>query len=114
MYFDHIHLYSPYLVPLSLLFLQLSFSTFIFERQKVWETFIFHKDIHKSKIVGYMYNFTRAFKWPIGYTKHPTAMMTKRNMGKKGFIWLTFPHHSLLLKEAQTGTQTGKELRRKS
>jgi hypothetical protein len=35
--------------------------------------------------------------------------MTKSNLGRKGFIWLTLSHHCLSLKEVRTGTQTGKE-----
>lgn len=35
--------------------------------------------------------------------------MTKSKLGRKGFIWLIFPHYSLSPKEIRTGTQTGKE-----
>jgi hypothetical protein len=36
--------------------------------------------------------------------------MTKKQVGKKGFIQLTLPHCSSPLKEVRTGTQTELEL----
>jgi hypothetical protein len=36
--------------------------------------------------------------------------MTKSNLGRKEFIWLTLLHHNLPLKETRTETQTGQEL----
>jgi hypothetical protein len=35
--------------------------------------------------------------------------VTKNNLGRKGFIWLTLPHHCSSLKEDRTETQTGQE-----
>ena len=35
--------------------------------------------------------------------------MTKKQLGRKGFIWLPFPDHSPSLKEVRIGTQTGLE-----
>jgi hypothetical protein len=32
--------------------------------------------------------------------------MTKKQVGRKAFIWLTLPHHNPSLKEIRTGTQT--------
>ena len=31
------------------------------------------------------------------------------NLGRKGFIWFTFPNYCLLLWEVRAGTQTGQE-----
>jgi hypothetical protein len=35
--------------------------------------------------------------------------MTKKQLGRKGFIQLTFPHCCSSPKEVRTGTQTGQE-----
>jgi hypothetical protein len=35
--------------------------------------------------------------------------MTKSKLGRKGFILLTVPHHSLSSKEVRAGTQAGEE-----
>lgn len=31
----------------------------------------------------------------------------QRNLGRKGFVWLVFPHHCSPLKEVRAGTQAG-------
>jgi hypothetical protein len=36
--------------------------------------------------------------------------MTKSKLERKGFIWLTLPHHCSSSKEVRTGTQTQQEL----
>jgi hypothetical protein len=36
-----------------------------------------------------------------------TNIMTKKHLGRKGFIQLTFPHCCSSLKEVRTGTQAG-------
>jgi hypothetical protein len=36
--------------------------------------------------------------------------MTKKQLGRKGFIQLTFPHCCSSLKEVRTGTQADQEL----
>lgn len=33
----------------------------------------------------------------------------QRNLGRKGFIWLTLPQHCLSSKKVRTGTQIGQE-----
>jgi hypothetical protein len=38
-----------------------------------------------------------------------TNIMTKKQLGKKGFIRLTLPHCCSSLKEVRTGTQAGQE-----
>jgi hypothetical protein len=38
-----------------------------------------------------------------------TNIMTKKQLGRKGFIQLTFPHSCSSLKEVRTGTQAGQE-----
>jgi hypothetical protein len=35
--------------------------------------------------------------------------LTKNNLGRKGFIWLTIPYHSLSSKKVRTGNQTGQD-----
>jgi hypothetical protein len=36
-----------------------------------------------------------------------TNIITKKQLGRKGFIWLTLPHCCSSLKEVRTGTQAG-------
>jgi hypothetical protein len=38
-----------------------------------------------------------------------TNIMTKKQLGREGFIQLTFPHCCSSLKEIRTGTQAGQE-----
>ena len=38
-----------------------------------------------------------------------TNIMTKKQLGRKGFIQLTLPHRSSSPKEVRTGTQAGQE-----
>jgi hypothetical protein len=39
----------------------------------------------------------------------PLSSTTKKQTGRKWFIWLKLAYHYSLLKEVRTGTQTGQE-----
>lgn len=47
--------------------------------------------------------------WSIGVTNAVMLHYGQSNPGRKGFIWLVVPHHSLSLKEVRAGTQTEQE-----
>jgi hypothetical protein len=76
----------------------------------------FH-NLRKSTWLGLSQQYLTILKPMSVLVKVTIAVMKhhdQNNLGRKGFIWLTLPHHCSSWKEVGTGTKTGQESRGRS